>query len=189
MMTVRVITQPAAEPVTASECKLDARVDGATEDSLFTSWIAAARQQVEAAARRALITRTLELTLDEWPADGVILLPFPPLASVTSIKYVDSAHGEHTLDPAAYVAVTEHEPGFVMPAATGAWPGGLRARAAVRVRFVAGYGATAAAVPDGFKIDIRGLVKLFYDFRSGWTPEAQRAQENYLNHAAADWGW
>jgi len=53
-MTVRAITNPAEEPVTATECKLDARVSGTAEDSLFTSWIAAARQQVEAAARRAL---------------------------------------------------------------------------------------------------------------------------------------
>ena len=187
-MTVRVITQPAAEPVTAGECKLDARVSGSTEDALFASWIAAARQEIEAAARRALVNRTLELTLDGWPADGVIYLPFPPLASVTSVKYTDSDNVEHTMDAGDYVVVTETEPGFVMKAATASWPSDLRSRAAVRVRYVAGYG-DADDVPASYKVDVRGLVKLLYDYRSGWTPEADRAKEHYLNHASGDWGW
>ena len=187
-MTVRVITQPAAEPVTTGECKLDARVSGSTEDALFASWIAGARQEIEAAARRALVNRTLEFTLDGWPEDCVIFLPLPPLVSVTSLKYVDSDHVEHTIDPADYVVVVESEPGFVMPAANVAWPSDLRSRASVRVRYVAGYG-DADDVPEGYKVDIRGLVKLAYDFRTGMTPEAERARQNYLRHAEADWGW
>ena len=186
---IRVITAPAAEPVTSTECKLDARVSGSTEDSLFTSWIAAARAEIEAAARRALINRTLELTLDGFPADGVIYLPFPPLVSVTSIKYTTDAGVEHTITGSDYVVITENDPGLVIAASTASWPSDLRKRAAVRIRYVAGYGAAASDVPDGYKVDIRGLVKLYYDYRSGWTPEAERAKANYIGHAASTWGW
>ncbi len=187
--SVRVITAPTVEPVTITECKLDARVDGSTEDTLFTTLIAAARQEIENAARRALISRTLELALDMWPAARHIQLPYPPLASVTSIKYSDQDNVVQTWSASSYIAVTDEEPGLILLADNADWPTDLHSYPRIRIRYVAGYGAAASAVPDSYKQDIRGLVKLQYDYRSGWTPDAERARAIILAHASVEWGW
>jgi uncharacterized phiE125 gp8 family phage protein len=187
--SVRVVTGPAVEPVTAAECKLDARVDGSTEDTLFATWIAAARQEIEFTARRAFITRTLELSLDAWPAHNAIVLPYPPLASVTQITYYDDDGAQQTMAAADYIVIADEEPGRVVLNPSAQWPTDLHDYPRIRVRYTAGYGAAAVNVPDYYKLDIRGLVKLSYDFRSGWTPDAERAKQLILAHASADWGW
>ncbi len=187
--SVRVITGPTVEPVSTAECKLDARVDGATEDTLFTAWIAAARMEIEMVARRAFIERTLELTLERFPGSGAILLPYPPLASVTRITYYDTANAQQTFAAENYIVIADQEPGMLVLASTASWPADLHDYPRIRVRFVAGYGDAAADVPDHYKQDIRSLVKLQYDYRSGWTPDAERARDLIYAHAAMDWGW
>lgn len=47
----------------------------------------------------------------------------------------------------------------------------------------------AGAVPEYYKLDVRGLVKLSYDYRAGWTPDAERHRQIILAHASSDWGW
>mgnify|MGYP000870870021 CR=1 FL=1 len=188
-MTIRVVTPPAVEPVSIDECKLDARVDGDAEDMLFASWIAAARDEVEKTSRRALINRTLELSLDGWPNAGRIELPYPPLVSVTQVTYYDSAGAQQTWDSSNYIVIADQEPGLVALAANISWPTDLHDWPRVRIRYVAGYGASAVSVPAQYKLDVRGLVKLQYDYRSGWTPDAERAKALILAHAAMDYGW
>ena len=187
--SVRVVTAPTVEPVAIAECKLDARVDGTTEDVLFATWIAAARTEIEEAARRAFVNRTLELALARWPGGCGITLPYPPLVSVTSIKYYDSANVQQTWAAASYIVIADEEPGRIVLGYGMAWPTDLHPTPRIRIRYVAGYGASPAAVPDYYKQDIRGLVKLQYDYRTAWTPDAERARARILAHAAADWGW
>jgi uncharacterized phiE125 gp8 family phage protein len=187
--SVRVITGPTVEPVTAAECKLDARVDGTTEDTLFATWIAAARVEIEQAARRALITRTLELALDAWPASNAIQMPYPPLLAVTQVTYYDDDNVQQTMPAADYIVIADEEPGQLVLNPNATWPTDLHEYPRIRIRYMAGYGASAAAVPDYYKLDIRGLVKLSYDYRSGWTPDAERAKAMIIAHASADWGW
>ncbi len=189
MNSVRLITPPAVEPVTITEAKLDARVDSSTEDNLFTALIVAAREEIEKISRRALINRTLELALDAWPAVNYIDLPYPPLGSVTQITYYDAAGVQQTWAAANYIVIADQEPGRVALAPACSWPTDLHTWPRLRVRYVAGYGASATAVPESYKLDIRGLVKLHYDYRSGWLPEAERAKALILAHAAMDWGW
>jgi uncharacterized phiE125 gp8 family phage protein len=212
--SVRIITPPAVEPVTVAECKLDARVDHPDEDALFATLIAAARQEVEQTARRALITRTLELSLDRFPPARWLPLPYPPLLSLVSIRYYDQTGAEQTIDPAGItppgitspgrtspgitspgitspgiIVIADEEPGRIALAPDAAWPRDLHEFARIRIRYTAGYGPTAADVPDYYKFDVRGLVKLAYEHRFGWTPDAERAQSMFLAHAAADRGW
>src|SRR5574341_1423176 len=88
-MNLRVITPPATEPVSVETVKSHLRIDLEAEDALLDIYIAAARERGEGLARRAFLTQTLELTVDAWPADGLLKLPRPPLQSVTSVKYLD----------------------------------------------------------------------------------------------------
>ena len=186
--SVRVITAPTSEPVTKTEAKLDARVDTTTEDTLFDSWIAAARDMVEKEARRALITRTLEVSLSRWPANGQIELPYPPLIAVTQITYYDDDNVLTTWSSSNYIVIADQEPGVVVLADDASWPGDLHTHPRIRVRYTAGYGA-AANVPETYKNAIRALVKLEYDHRSGASLDVQRAREYILAAAGVDWGW
>ena len=148
-MSVRVITAPTTEPVTLTEAKLHLRVDHSTDDNLITALITAAREHVEHVTERSLITQTLELVVDAFPA-AEIRLPRPKLISITSVKYDDADGVEQTMDAADYTTDTYSEPGWLFPVYGTDWPSTLDAPNAVRVRYVAGYGS-ASAVPSGIK--------------------------------------
>jgi uncharacterized phiE125 gp8 family phage protein len=164
-MTLKLITAPATEPVTASEAKSHLRVDTTADDTLIGTLITAARQHVENHLRRALITQTWELVMDAFPAGDVIRLPRPPLVSVTSIKYTDVAGSESTFSSAAYVVDTDSTKGRVVLKSGESWPSDTLAAAnGVRVRYVAGYGS-AAAVPNPIRQAVLLLIGTLYENR------------------------
>jgi len=162
--TVKVTTAPALEPVTLTETKLHLRVDHSTEDDLITRLIAAARRYCEQVSQRAFVNQSLTGGIDYWPYDGVIRLPYPPLSSVTSIKYTDSAGTEHTLANTVYGVDTKI--GLIYLRQDQQWPSAtLRSYDPITIVWVAGYGAAAAAVPDIYKQAIMLLVGHLYENR------------------------
>lgn len=146
-MSLVLITAPAEEPVTLSEAKLHLRVDHSADDTLITALIVAAREQAEHKTGRVLVTQTWEQVLDAFPADEM-RLDVPPVQSITSVKYLDEAGDEQTLDGAAYSLDAAKLPGWLFPASE--WPATYDGANAVRVRMVCGYGA-ASAVPATIK--------------------------------------
>jgi uncharacterized phiE125 gp8 family phage protein len=187
---VRVITPPAVEPVSLAECKVDLRVDQDADNDLIASLIAGARQDAEELSRRALVNRTLELSLTAWPCDNLIRLPFPPLVSVTAITYLSDANVSAVMPSTDYYAVTDVEPGLITLAKDKTWPTAtLRSLLPIRVRYVAGYGATAVSVPERYKALIRSLVAIRYEYRDEMTPTAERQLANIRAALQMDWGW
>ena len=161
-----IVTPPAAEPVSLAEAKLYLRVDSETEDTLISGMIIAARTYAERVLRRALITQTLELTLDDWPAGNTITLPMPPLQSVTSLKYTDDDAVEHTLAASEYLVDTASVPGRVVLKDDYSWPtDDLRESGAIKVRYVAGYGAAGTAVPYTVLLAIKMMIGHLYENR------------------------
>lgn len=158
-MALKLITAPASEPVTVAEVRAHCRIDGTAEDSLLAVYITAARQLCEETIGRVLMPQTWEQTLDAFP-EGEIKLLKTPVASVTSIVYVDSAGVNQTLNPASYVFDAETEPGWLLPADGLEWPTTDDVINAVRIRFVAGY-ADAASVPELLKVWIYSTVAAF----------------------------
>jgi uncharacterized phiE125 gp8 family phage protein len=155
-MALKLITPPAVEPILLADAKAHCRVDGTAEDTLITLYIGAARRAAENRTGLALIAQTWELALDAFPF-AEIWLPLPPVASITSIKYLDANGVEQTLDAADYAldnyGSVRH---WVIPAAGVEWPDTLDAANAVKVRFVTGYGASGSNVPE----DIRAWMLL-----------------------------
>lgn len=161
----KLITAPAAEPVSASEAKSHMRVDTTADDTYIGTLITVARQNVESHLRRALINQTWELVLDAFPA-GAFRLPKPPLASVTSIKYTDVDGNESTYSSANYIVDTDTEPGRVVLKTGQTWPAVvLREASAVRVRYVAGYGAAGSSVPQAIRQAILLVCGSLYENR------------------------
>lgn len=149
-MRVRVLTPPATEPLTLAEAKLHLRVDGTDEDDYITALIVAARESAQHELGRALITQTLRLTLDAFPADGGIELLMPPVQSITQVQYVDAAGATQTLLGSAYSLDAVSQPSWLLPAYGTTWPATREQANAVWVDYVAGYGA-AGAVPQPVK--------------------------------------
>ncbi len=174
-MTLRVVTAPAAEPLTLAEAKLHLRVDHTLDDDLITALITVAREYAENYTRRAFIQQTLEYTTHCFPAGGVFELPRPPLQSVTSIKYIDVDGVLQTVDAADYQVDTYREPGLVKPAYLESWPIVVRSDFnAVQIRYVAGYSPSgspasdldyAANVPTALKHWMKVRIANMYEFR------------------------
>lgn len=187
-MQLKLKTGPSLEPVSSAEAKLYLKIDSdTTDDTLIAALITAARRYVEEYLGRALITQTWELFLDgigtslpalledayeelyqtEFVPSSMrsIVLPRPPLLTVTSIKCYDEDDVESTWASTNYRVDTYSEPGRVLLAANGEWPTDLRAQQAILVTFTAGYGATAADVPDDIRTAIKRVIAGMYEGR------------------------
>ena len=158
---------PAIEPVTLAEVKDHTHVSGTDSDAVLTILLQAARENVEHHQKRQLITATYELTLEEFPS-GPIILPNPPLISVTSISYEDTAGDTQTWASSNYVVDTPDGDAAVkgrIGLATGVtFPVLENVISPVTIRFVAGYGLKAT-VPDNVKFGLLMLVADLYENR------------------------
>jgi uncharacterized phiE125 gp8 family phage protein len=140
-MSLQLITPPAAEPVTLAVAKAHLKLDVSDDDALITSLITAARARAEWHTGRALVTQSWMLWLDQWPVDGVIEIPLPPLVSVTQVaRYaLDDTMG--VVDPSSYVVDLASQPGRIAQRRPFPPPlPPLRPVNAVSVAFTAGYG-------------------------------------------------
>lgn len=162
---VKITTPPAEEPVSTAEAKLQAHIDQSVEDTLIAYWITTARQQCEDIARRSFVTRTYTAYLDCWPG-WLTELPYPPLATVTSVKYYDDAGSPAaTFASSNYQVDTHSEPGRLALKSTADWPSTtLRDINGVEIIYTAGYGA-ASAVPARYKAAIFLIVAHLFQHR------------------------
>lgn len=159
-MAYKVITAVATEPVSLAEARLQCKVDSddTSYDALLTALCTAAREYAEHHTGRALASQVLELALDAFPTcyEDSIVLPRPPVASITSIKYYDTAGVLQTMSSSLYALSTygiEHKVSLTYG---NTWPSTQAIPDAVQVRFVCGYaaasqGAEFAACPKAAK--------------------------------------
>lgn len=145
---------PIVEPITLTEANAHLRVDASDDDTLISSLIQAAREQIDGAAGylgRALVEQTWDLKLDWFPSnDTPIGLPLAPLRSVEQITYTDEAGATQTLASSVYqvVGVDAHAGGYVLEAHEQSWPATRDIPEAITIRFKAGYAATNDSPPD-----------------------------------------
>lgn len=147
----KIVTGPDVEPVTVEQVKLHTRIDEDVEDSIISLWISAARKIAEDYQRRAYITQTRQLILDHFPR-GAIILPGSPIQAVSSFKYYDLENTETSWDLSNLLIDTDTEPGRLITAYGINYPVvTLRDLNAVIIEYTAGYGDTAADVPENIK--------------------------------------
>ena len=139
------------DPVTLTEAKQHLRLDSNDEDAYVTALISAATQWAQMFLGRQLVTATYDLCLRDWPDGDHIDVPIPPLQSVASVKYTDSAGVERTMSATDYHVDAASFVGRIVLAYGERWPSGtLRTSNPIVVRFTCGYGA-AGAVPAAMK--------------------------------------
>lgn len=152
------LSDPAGEPLTLAEAKAHTRADDA-DDALLTALITAAREHVEGVTRCLLFSRAAVLSLDGWADE--ICWPVAPLASVESVKYIDTDGNQQALDESVYRVDTNSTPGRLTPAYGTSWPAARAVTNAITINCTVGY-ADAGAVPQAIKQALLLLVGHWY---------------------------
>lgn len=142
------MTAPTTEPISLDLAKRHLRVDGEDQNAEIEAWIRTARQQVEKDTALALLTQTVDVSLDEFPYTyESLVLNIAPIQSITHVKYYDSAGVLQTWASTNYVVDTASLPSRLGLAVGSTWPTSLRVFQPGLIRLIAGYTA-ATLVPD-----------------------------------------
>jgi uncharacterized phiE125 gp8 family phage protein len=144
------MTGPASEPVTLTEAKAHLRVDLTDDDATIARSIAAAREWVETATGRALITQTWRMTMDAWPDGEALTLTRPPVQAVTAVRTFGATGVASVWSGANYAMAFGAEPQRLVRLAS-AWPEPGRTRAGIEIDLTCGYGALAGDVPAALR--------------------------------------
>lgn len=173
-MGLTLVTPPAAEPVSLAEAKAHCRITHPDEDGLIAGYLMAARAHAEVYTRRAFVTQTWDLKLDDgWPRQirasttarscaYRVDLPKAPAQSITSISYVDTDGTLQTLAADQYRllrANQERDEAAVEPAYGVTWPSVRQQGETITVRFVCGYDAVLNPFPEPIRQAILLLVQ------------------------------
>ena len=178
---------PAIEPLTLDETKTFLRVDQSSDDNLISSLITAARMFCEGYTGRSLITRSYSLYLDRWPgarlirpfdserrhlypvADAIVL-PYPPLLSVTQINIYAADNSSCAFNAANYFVDTAGARLVLNEGVVPPLP--LRVINGIEVQYTAGYGATEDDVSALLRQGILQLIGYLYENRGDTPAEA-----------------
>jgi len=168
-MRFELSTAPAIEPCTTADLVAHCQLGELPDDQVgkARAILSAARQWVENALHRQLITATWDLHLDTLPAE-IEINDKLPISAISSITYTDSDGDAQTLSSSLYQSDTasSNRPARIMPAYGQSWPA-LRSGIynAATVTFTAGYGATRESVPLGIRHAILMLAADWYENR------------------------
>lgn len=160
-MSATLLVAPATEPVSVAEAKAFLRVEHGDDDAVIAALIGAARGQVEALTRRALIQQSWRLALDRWPVDGRLRLRMAPLRAVIAARVFDAEGVASPVNAAGFAidaAGAIATPRFPLPA-----PG--RASAGIELDLQLGYGPAATDVPELLRHAVRSLLAHWYENR------------------------
>lgn len=189
------VTAPTVEPCTTADVKEYLRVESGvtTDDNLIAALLKAVRKHVESLYSLAIMTQTWDWFLDSAPGPELVL-PLRPVASITGVFFTDTDGTEGAaVDSSKYTLDTAGARHRIVLNDGESWGHtGLRTFKGTRVRFVAGYGATAASgdtagsAPEDLVLAIKRIVLHHYENReqvsSGGMTEIPQAAAMLLNN-------
>jgi len=176
-MVIQEVTAPTVEPLSLADIKRHVRVewDFEEDDTYLRTLIKAVRFFTENYTGAALVQRTYDYWLDSFPRGSGLMLPRPPLTSVSTLTYTDyagtqtsmSLSTDYTEDsPPALVSDpdlvvdTDSLPGRLVLAWGKVWPSvTLNPVNPIRIRFTAGY-ADDGGSPADYRVNIPMDLKL-----------------------------
>jgi len=112
--------------------------DDVTEDRRIAKLVPLAYNLVERKLNKAIITQTRTATMPGF--GNMILLDYPPLATVTSVKYYDTSNNQQTFSSANYIVDTTATWGTIQLQEGQSWPTVRTRTDAVEVIFTCGAG-------------------------------------------------
>ena len=170
-MPLSLTVGPTLEPVSINDAKEQLSITHTSKDShIKTFVIPTARQLVEEFLCRAVMQQTYALTLSGFGGRR-ILLPRPPLSSVTSVTYIDTGGASQTWDASKYTEVKPTGPralhGWIEPAHGEDYPATRLIAEAVTITFVAGYGTQFGDVPTAIHLGLLMTIEDLYFGQDG----------------------
>jgi uncharacterized phiE125 gp8 family phage protein len=158
------LAAPAVEPIDLAYAKTFLRIDGTDEDTLIETLIKTARHRIENMVERTLINRSF-IYRCAVPPDKCLVLPRPPLVSVTRLTLV--AENDQAFDiPASDYSVTRRRDPAQLNLKPGKnWTDYLSEFVTLEVEFTAGYGDGPDDVPLPIRQAILLLLAHSYEFR------------------------
>ncbi len=189
------VSGPDQLPVTLGELKAHLRIedDQTTDDAVILGFLNAAIRAAEHFTRRALITQTWRLFLDDWPRSVLggdviregfhqgadprrpvveVALPLPPLQAVVHVK-THADDDQATLWPAGdYFVDSAGVPGRIVMRKGAALPPPTRVANGIEIQFTAGYGDYPADVPETLRTGILVLAAHLNERRGDDDPVA-----------------
>ncbi len=184
-MTITTLTPPASEPVSLAEAKLFLRVDHDDEDELITMLITAAREAVEAAIGRALITRRVRESLDIWvreAAQGAVL-GLGPVTNVIAVRLIADNGSQSVLEEDCYRLEGHRDrPRLVFAAGV---PATLRQIGGIEIEYDCGYANAAENLPVALRLASLQIVASLYELRQGDAPIPETARALMRPYAPA----
>ncbi len=159
-----IATAPTLEPITLEEAKDHLRLtsDFLEDDNYITLLIKAARKAAENYTSRAFLNTTFDLYQDEFFEE--IEIGKGNISEVTSINYNDVSGDPQSLDLGLTFIDLNNLPALLKSTSTfpSTYSKGFNN---VTIRFVAGFGATAAEVPEDIKTALKLIIARWYDNR------------------------
>ena len=189
MSGLKIDTAWTTSAVATSDQKSFMRVDFSDDDTLIAELIKASQNVIETYINRAITTQTLSLFLDRLPfysdlklQEGIftapdleynsnfIVLPKPPVTSVTHVKYYDNDNTASTFAATNYYVDTISDQARVVLKTGSSWPTVSQTRNAnaYEIKYVAGYGG-ASDVPEPIVQAIKLLTTHLYENREAVT--------------------
>lgn len=171
-MTLVSIRPPAGEPVTVETLKAHLRIDHSSEDALLADLITTARRTVERSAQVACLDQGFRLTLDGLPDNAVLELPVHPVRQITVITVYDQAG-----DPSQLALAETLLDGYAVPPRLmfKQRPPATRCFNGIEIDFDAGFGVTAAEVPETLVRAVLLAAAHWYEFRAELSASDQPA--------------
>lgn len=149
-------------PIPLEQFKLHAHIDNSVEDSLLVEYIEAAADTFSAMANVALVENTYRAVYKGFPCLRYLEIPYPPLVSVESIEYLDSAGQTQTLSDSLYTVRTFGLVGLVQLVPDARWPDTYNYNpAAVTINYTAGH-QDSASLPRQAKQAMRLFAAHWY---------------------------
>lgn len=182
MSGLKILTEPAQEPVTLQEVKEYLRVEDNTDERNLRPLIESARRLVEEYLNRTLIQTTYQQFLDSFNEledplwEGVRTGPYlnyyknyidlikSPVSSVTHIKTYDDADTATTMASSKYYVDSVREPARIVLRQGETFPTALRVANAIEIQYVAGY-SSPYSIPEPIRLAILQFIAHMYEHR------------------------
>ncbi len=187
-MQITTLTPPGGEPLSLADAKAFARIGSDLEDTLINDLIAAARARLEAMTGMALMSRTLRLTLSEWPLgvldQGALRLPKRPALALVSVRLTDGDGLDEDVSE-AFTLETGLTPrlkpapgqGWVWPRSIHQW---------LEIDWQAGFGS-ADDIPEDLVHAMKIIVAHEFENRDASDYRAQDRLRDRLRDALSAW--
>lgn len=163
-MALKLITDAVTEPVTRAEAALFLRYTGDLQNDVLDSLIVAATRYVQNWCNTQLINATFEYYTDSFCDE--IPISIGPISSFTMLEYQDSDDVAQTLASTVYGVDLISPVNKVYLKEGQTWPITRNNPNAVKMTFVAGYGANNSDVPEHYKTVIKMVVSDLFEHRN-----------------------